>query len=142
MLELGDDPAGDDGAMIKKRLTERVVLGVGLGVYLLVVATVGVPCLFHQLTHLHCPGCGATRATWALVRGDFGLAARQNAWFVFLILPWVASLGLAWLMRTSRSGEAIGVWSKRLTYATAYAAIGFFILRNVPLPVFDFLRPI
>jgi hypothetical protein len=119
-----------------------VLLGAVVVAYFLVVATVGLPCLFHEMTHLYCPGCGATRAVWALTKGDFGLAARQNAWFVFLILPWVASLGLVWFTRSKASGEAIGVWSNRLTYVTAYAAIGFFVLRNVPLPVFDFLRPI
>lgn len=44
------------------------------------------PCLFHLATNLHCPGCGNTRATKALLEGDVAGAARQNALFV-LTLP-------------------------------------------------------
>lgn len=50
----------------------------GLGVlYLLLVRAVGslptpfaMPCLFHFLTGLYCPGCGGTRAVRLLLRGD------------------------------------------------------------------------
>jgi len=127
---------------MKNLLNNRVVFGVGVAIYFLIVATVGLPCAFHQLTHLYCPGCGATRATWALIRGDIGLALRDNAWYVLLILPWVFALGLAKLTEGKKSGESIGIWTRKLTYATAYAGIGFFVLRNVPLALFDFLRPI
>ena len=28
-----------------------------------------MPCLFHRVTGLYCPGCGGTRAVWALLSG-------------------------------------------------------------------------
>ena len=31
-------------------------------------------CLFHELTGLYCPGCGGTRAVWALLHGKFWLS--------------------------------------------------------------------
>ncbi|MDR4007522.1 MAG: DUF2752 domain-containing protein, partial [Ruminococcus sp.] len=37
------------------------------------------PCYIHQFTGLYCPGCGATRAVYALVHGDILLSLRQNA---------------------------------------------------------------
>src|SRR5471030_1085826 len=40
-------------------------------------------CLFHQLTGLNCPGCGMTRALYALLHGDFLLALKDNALFIF-----------------------------------------------------------
>lgn len=30
----------------------------------------GIPCLFHLITGLYCPGCGGTRAVRSLLRGD------------------------------------------------------------------------
>ncbi|MEM6279299.1 MAG: DUF2752 domain-containing protein, partial [Verrucomicrobiota bacterium] len=61
----------------------------------------GVPwlprCLLHESTGLHCPSCGNTRATHALLHGDLAGAFRQNAVFV-IALPFLA-LGAArlWL---------------------------------------------
>ncbi|WP_301965512.1 DUF2752 domain-containing protein [Ruminococcus sp.] len=37
------------------------------------------PCYIHHFTGLYCPGCGATRAVYALVNGDILLSLRQNA---------------------------------------------------------------
>lgn len=118
------------------------VLGVAAALYFVVVATVGLPCVFHQLTHLYCPGCGATRSVWALVRGDIGLAVRQNGWFVLFVIPWLVGLALAWAGKSKEWGKSVRDISKRMTYLTAYSCIGFFVLRNVPLAAFDFLRPI
>ena len=39
-------------------------LGFHLGKFLL-------PCVFHQLTGIYCPGCGGTRASIALLQGHF-----------------------------------------------------------------------
>src|ERR1700722_13080861 len=39
-------------------------------------------CQFHRLTGLNCPGCGATRAFYALLHGNFSTALRDNALFV------------------------------------------------------------
>lgn len=33
-----------------------------------------IPCLFHEITGLYCPGCGGTRALKALLKGEFLLS--------------------------------------------------------------------
>lgn len=43
-------------------------------------------CPFFALTHLYCPGCGATRAIAALLRGNVSAALHFNA-VVTLLLP-------------------------------------------------------
>src|SRR5277367_6162795 len=53
-------------------------------------------CQFHRLTGLNCPGCGMTRALYALLHGDFITALHDNALFVagLIIVP-VRGLWLA-----------------------------------------------
>ena len=55
----------------------------------------GIPCIFHQITGLSCPGCGLTRAFVAILsRGDFALALSYNA-----MLPLYVAYGL-WYVGT------------------------------------------
>ena len=55
---------------------------------------IGIPCFFHLVTKLNCPGCGNTRAALSLLRLDFAAAFRYNMMFLpeFLYLLWVYSL--------------------------------------------------
>src|ERR1039458_2298384 len=39
-------------------------------------------CQFHRLTGLNCPGCGGTRALYALLHGHLATALRDNALLV------------------------------------------------------------
>ena len=53
-----------------------VALGIGFAAVLLYFCTginvlrIKYPCLFNQVTHLCCPGCGGTRALRALLNGE------------------------------------------------------------------------
>ncbi len=52
------------------------------GVIQLMLGTVGrglVPCPVWELFHAPCPGCGMTRASLALMSGEWGRAMRLNA---------------------------------------------------------------
>ncbi len=46
----------------------------------------GSPCVFRLLTGVPCPGCGLTRAFFALFRFDFGQAFFFHP-FIFLLIP-------------------------------------------------------
>ena len=50
-----------------------------------------IPCLFHQITGLLCPGCGNTRAALALLRLDLPAAFGYNPLFLveFFYLAWI-----------------------------------------------------
>jgi hypothetical protein len=91
-----------------------------------------VPCLFHQMTGLDCPGCGAQRALHQLLHGNVVAAIRLNAMFVFS-LPLFAWLGVRAAMRSFRGERSSfyfkGVW----TYLAAWILFG--VLRNLPFPV-------
>ena len=95
-------------------------------------------CLFHKITGLNCPGCGMTRALFALLHGDFSTALRDNALFVAGIFLLGGRGG--WLavekIRGQRSGEFFRVnW----LWPVLFVALVFTVLRN--LPAFSFLSP-
>ena len=60
-----------------------------LALALALLATGAIPCPFAALTHQPCPGCGVTRASRALLRGDLAGALHHHP-LVWLILPLVA----------------------------------------------------
>ena len=93
--------------MLNHTALSRLFL-IGLGVVGLYTAVSGlvpkevslIPCVFHSLTDLVCPGCGMTRACLALTQGQF-----TDAWhyhpFSFLIvgLAVVAAFFPIWLKK-------------------------------------------
>ena len=95
-------------------------------------------CLFHQLTGLNCPGCGATRSFYALLHGHFQQAIKDNALFV-LSLAATAIRG-AWIVQRKFSGKMVGqFFPTKWLWPILIVAIVFSVLRN--LPEFSFLSP-
>jgi hypothetical protein len=102
------------------------------------------PCMFHKLTGLHCPGCGATRAAYALLHGRPGEALRKNVLFI-ATLPFLAFWGVRSIGRFVKgvpSSPSSGVLMRPLvTKAIVVAVFAFAILRNLPWPPFTLLAP-
>ena len=89
-------------------------------------------CPIHEYLGLLCPGCGATRALAALLRGHLAEALHQNALFV-LLLPFALLAAARTYLRAARPGEFR--WPRIPTPAlavTLLAAAVFTIARNVP----------
>ena len=66
----------------------RGLLGAGL-FYAILCILAGhplIPCMFHTITGLYCPGCGVSRMCLSLLSLDFQSAFQANA-AVMLILP-------------------------------------------------------
>jgi hypothetical protein len=99
------------------------------------------PCWLHWLTGLHCPGCGATRSTRALLHGDLCQALAYNPLFV-LMLPFLAYVGIPWLyglwLGQSSSRGRVPAWT---TSVLLGVLIAFAILRNVDVYPFSLLAP-
>ena len=101
---------------------------IGLGVVGLYTAVSGlvpkevslIPCIFHSLTDLVCPGCGMTQACIALVHGQFGAAWSYHP-FSFLIvgLAVAAAFFPMWLKNT---------WNRRSPATQNLIVIGGIIL--------------
>lgn len=92
------------------------------------------PCTFHDVTHYYCPGCGATRAVIAVLRGRFLLAL-----FYHPFIPYIAVVG-GWFMisqtieRLSGHRIAIGLHYRHIYL---WAALGLifanWIIKNAVL---------
>ena len=95
-------------------------------------------CMFHQLTGWNCPGCGGTRAIYALLHGQLWLALRDNALAVLGLLALAGrSVWLAWhWLHGRRPGPIL---PSRWLIPLLVVMVAFGILRN--LPWFAFLSP-
>ena len=99
------------------------VLYLKLGIY--------IPCLFHKLTNLYCPGCGTTRMILSLLKFNFYQAFRYNPLvFILLIIFYPIKILLCHV-------------SQRFKNYTSYffliIVILYGILRNIEL--FSYLKP-
>jgi hypothetical protein len=89
-------------------------------------------CPFHELLHLQCPGCGATRAIAAILHGDVIDAFNQNA-LITLLLPLAATYGILGYMRLLQRKSLR--WPQpppAIIYTALTLAAIFTIVRNLP----------
>ncbi|YCM45556.1 DUF2752 domain-containing protein [Verrucomicrobiaceae bacterium 227] len=98
-------------------------------------------CLFHEVTGWHCPGCGATRATEALVGFRWIEAVRQNAFWSLAII-----VGLPFLILSASREKFPKVrwlqpfrWRLGFLWVILATLVVFGIVRN--LPAMDWLAP-
>src|SRR3954447_11962741 len=92
-------------------------------------------CPFHAATGLWCPGCGMTRATYALLHGNLGAAFSAN-----IFLPVFALLAVAgwvtWFLPTVGRQPPRAIWRLPLGVWVGLGAslLAFGVLRNLPVP--------
>lgn len=90
-----------------------------------------VPCLFHKITHLYCPGCGVTRLLFSLLKLDFYQAFRYNP-LIFVVLICYVIYKLINLKYHFKL-------PKYTVYIVLLVVILFGVLRNID--TFSFLKP-
>src|ERR1041385_4366524 len=87
-------------------------------------------CTFHQLTGWNCPGCGATRALYALLHGNFVTAGQDNALVVFTLASFLVWLAY-FTVKKIRGKEVAFNLSPGILWAFLISAIVFAIFRNL-----------
>ncbi len=114
------------------------MLGGGLLLYFAdpVKNSIYPPCMFHELTGLHCPGCGTARALHRLVHLDLMGALRMNPLFV-IAMPFVGYL----LWRDYAPGRKRVCLHPAWLWGMLAVVILFGILRNLPWAPFSWLAP-
>ena len=93
-------------------------------------------CQFHRLTGLNCPGCGMTRALYALLHGDLLTALRDNALLV-LAIPLLLARGVWFAVKKSQGRPVDSFVPGKYLWLLLVLALVFTVLRN--LPPFAFL---
>ena len=122
--------------MIHKKEMKLILLLISFLIIFLFLNKVfnfSIPCLFHEITNLYCPGCGITRMFLALFKLDFYQAFRYNPLvFILLILSIVYFL-------VKKIGKLNFKFPNYIYYYLLVIVIIYGILRNIPL--FSFLAP-
>lgn len=101
-----------------------------------------IPCMFYKFTGLYCPGCGAGRACYAILHGQFYQAFRYNPLMIFVLLllaVYFTARGLDWLI-TGGNHVDRHIPDKFLYWLLAVILI-YGILRNIPCFPFYLLAP-
>lgn len=93
-------------------------------------------CTLHQMTGLHCPGCGSTRAVHALVHGRWIDALRFNPMLIFG-MPLLVG-GVYYQLQRERRGLST---SARFPVCVMIVVVVYFVARNVPSPDRSWLAP-
>jgi hypothetical protein len=95
-------------------------------------------CQFHLLTGLYCPGCGATRASYQLLHGNFLAALHDNSLYVATLAA-LAGRGV-WFLKQRMSHRPVRFFIPPYAlWVFLAAALVFVVLRN--LPAFSCLSP-
>lgn len=101
-----------------------------------------IPCIFYELTGLYCPGCGAGRASYAILHGQFYQAFRYNPLMIFVLFflaLYFTARGLDWLI-TGGNHIDRHIPDKYLYWLLVVIMI-YGIIRNIPCFPFYLLAP-
>lgn len=92
-----------------------------------------IPCIFFELTHLYCPGCGITRALKSIIKLDFYQAFRYN-----MLVTLLSPIFLLYILNKYFSKQKKKI-PNFIWYLILFITILFGVLRNIP--AFNFLAP-
>ena len=91
----------------------------------------GLPCVFHEMTGLKCPGCGATHMCLALMRLNFREAFAANQ-ALFILSPFIFIYAVRRIIRYIQTGEDKTTRGENsFLIAVLVVLIAFGIFRNI-----------
>lgn len=101
-----------------------------------------IPCPFHFLTGLHCPGCGSQRALHQLVHFNMYGAFRYNPLLVLSLPILIYSVGITIYNFIYQTKYRVSFfYNNTFIYTYFGIVVAFWILRNIPFEPFSYLAP-
>src|ERR1700730_11026146 len=95
-------------------------------------------CIFHSLTGLDCPGCGAQRAASALLHGEILEALDYNILFVLMIpLVFYSAFVFSWNVFSKKKIQQNIFYSAPFVKTILFLVLVFWITRNIPVSPFN-----
>ncbi|MBR3269525.1 MAG: DUF2752 domain-containing protein [Oscillospiraceae bacterium] len=103
-----------------------------LGLYALEIRLIGfrIPCPFHYVTGLRCPGCGITRMFLYMMKGDFRRSFQCNQ-VLFFVVPMLAAAAVVKLIWMPRFLTSESKFYRISSYVLLAVLLGFGVLRNI-----------
>lgn len=121
------------GQRLRRQLTGLLLMvAVGAGYALWVNLThLSIPCPFHVITGLQCPGCGVTRMCLALLRLDVSGAWKANP-VLLLLLPLLGGLlGYRAVVYVRRGSVPTARWETLVWSGMAGVLLLWGVWRNI-----------
>ncbi len=104
------------------------------------VAGHGIECFTYKYFGIYCMGCGSTRQLYYALNGEFKKAFYYN---VACVIIYPAYIYLYYLIiRWSIKDKKINYKQAYVLAAVALTLTVYMILRNIPIEIFDILRPV
>ena len=100
------------------------------------------PCIIYQFTGFYCPGCGAGRACYSILHGEWYQAFRYNP-LLLILLPWLGLYIALWAGDWALNGKhrIDDIVPFRLVYIILIIVLAYGVLRNIPVYPFTLLQP-
>lgn len=109
------------------------LLGLLCGLFLKYGSRLLPNCLFYDLFHLHCPGCGGVRATLSLLRADIPSAFYYNpllvCFYAFLLAWYLLFVYNAFFRKNYRPPFRFRPWHG---FAALGVVLTYWVVRNLP----------
>ena len=121
----------------KKRLKyelKNILIILGVGIIYAVwcsFSKIRIPCVFHLITGLKCPGCGMTSAAVSMTHFDFKGAYESNV-LAFSVVPVLCFIMLIQEIRYIKTGErTTKIWEAVCFTVMLIVSVLYAILRNI-----------
>lgn len=98
-----------------------------------VIAFGGIECSFHKFTHLYCPGCGGTRASYYLSRGRFLKSFLCNPFVIYTVGDYIVFMINTILVKLTKKVGFTGFPVTVTIYVGVGILLGQCVVRNILL---------
>jgi len=120
---------------MKKKDYIILIIIVTVMAILVLMERIAIPCIFHKVTGLYCPGCGITRAIRCIFKGNIQESIRNNL-LLYTVIPLLCISNIIYRLTKRKYKKTYNT----ILILLLICALSYGILRNIPQ--FSYLAPI